>query len=65
MESFLKSWTSIKLDTCTCDGERSADILHEHNLSTPHGANWRFIDYVIWLIKIYFYKDYKTIYYKL
>ena len=22
MESFLKSWTSIKLDTCTCDGER-------------------------------------------
>ena len=44
---------------------KSADILHEHNLSTPHCANWRFIDYVIWLIKIYFYKGYKTIYYKL
>ena len=45
---------------------KSADILHEHNLSTPHCANWRFIDYVIWLIKIYrVYKGYKTIYYKL
>ena len=44
---------------------KSADILHEHNLSTPHCANWRFIDYAIWLIKIYFYKGYKTIYYKL
>ena len=44
---------------------KSADILHEHKLSTPHGPYWRFTDYVIWLIKIYFYKGYKTIYYKL
>ena len=43
---------------------KSADILHEHKLSTPHGPYWRFTDYVIWLIKIYFYKGCKTIYYK-
>ena len=54
---FLKSLTSIKLDTCTCDGERiNADILQEHNLSTPHFPYCRFIDYVIMADKNIFLK---------